>query len=204
MIEIERSPSASYALRDALVSSPDPSAAQKRKVAFSPKIQLIGVVPAISDFTQEEIEANWYTENEFELIRKAYLFIVKLMEKTRPFQDDDEELCSRGLESRTRDGARRRKRDVETAIDAVLSEQERQWEGSFYNAKQLATVYRQATAQACMAAYVRAQKDERIAQELNKPLGYQVSLTPKPSPSKRRSLPYPDRLQRQGSLRSCS
>jgi hypothetical protein len=53
---------------------------------------------------------------------KSILFHCKVMENKRGLLDDDE-MCSRGLESRTRSGAQRRRQQIEASVDTVLCEQ---------------------------------------------------------------------------------
>jgi hypothetical protein len=136
---------------------------RRRSVKFASSAELTQEFPS-ADIREEDKEALWYTQNEYNLIQKSYHFIVKLMENKRGLLDDNE-MCSRGLESRTRAGERRRRQQIEASVDAVLCEQEKQWEQNFLSTRWLAQIYRKSSAQSSMIAYLAAQKDAKAVQD---------------------------------------
>eukprot|EP00934_Nitzschia_sp_Nitz4_P002115 Nitzschia sp. Nitz4//scaffold289_size23394//9758//10390//NITZ4_008477-RA/size23394-processed-gene-0.12-mRNA-1//-1//CDS//3329545822//2115//frame0 len=114
--------------------------------------------------TEDEVSALWYSTDEYRLIKKSQYFALKLMENKEPFPDD-EDLCARGLESRTRNGSRLKRMNIESAWDAVLYEQEKQYNDGRYNTTLLAKIYREATAQCAMTAFLRAKSDSQFVQK---------------------------------------
>ena len=146
-------------------SSPQPvkSRRRPRAVSFAPPSELTQELPD-TEFTLEDMEGMWFSKDEFRLIKQSYRFIVKLMESKQGLLQDEEEedeMCSRGLESKTRVASRRRRQQIEASVDAVLCEQERQWENGYHSIRGLAQVYRQFAAQSSMLAYIAAQKDAK-------------------------------------------
>ncbi len=158
---------------DGMVTSP-PRKTQRRRpsrhdVTFlisDTTIQDTSSSPSLS-LSDDEISLLWYTREEYSLIQKSVSFTVKLMErKDVTIDDDDTELCYRGLESQTRRGSRRKRQNVEVAVDTVLMEQEHQWETNVTDHATLARLYRNACAQCSMEAWLVAQKDAKAASPL--------------------------------------
>jgi hypothetical protein len=154
---------------DGILSSP-PRKAQRtrlsrRSVRFcSSGIPIQQITPSDFSLSDDEISLLWYTKEEYSLMKKAISYTVRLMERTQVgIDDDDDELCPRGLENQTRSGSRRKLQNIEAAIDAVLIEQQRQWELNEFDDTCLARLYRSACAQASMRAWLIAQKDAKLA-----------------------------------------
>jgi hypothetical protein len=124
-----------------------------------------------TQLSEEDTTSLWYTREEYALMKRSSSFIVRQFMVRRngvsvnDDDGDDDELCIRGLEGKTRCGVSRRRKNIEQAIDAVLVEQQRQKEifstcGDIYA---LSRIYRDSTAQCCIEAWVAAQKDARDA-----------------------------------------
>jgi hypothetical protein len=175
-----------------------------RRVTFENKADVVRNIPSIDELPEEDIDSLWYSENEYLLIHKSCVFIVKMMESKRIMQADDDELCTRGLEFKTKAAAKSRRRQVEISIDSVLLEQERQWDEQYDDPKNIAEVYRQATAQSSIAAHLSGQKDAKIVLHQARAGHIICCTTPKASPVKRRDLGLSESLRRQSSLRSFS
>jgi hypothetical protein len=119
---------------------------------------------------EEERISLWYTKEEYALMNHSSSFTVRLMMGSHCKAGsidvaDDEEICTRGLECRTRTGARKRRRNIFTAIDAVILEQERQRDiASFNDIYAIARVYRDASAQCSLDSWLVAQKDAKAVE----------------------------------------
>ncbi|KAL3902377.1 MAG: hypothetical protein SGARI_005867 [Bacillariaceae sp.] len=106
---------------------------------------------------------------EYALMKRASSFTVRLMMTLQHMKRDillehDEEMCTRGLEYKTRGGARQRRQNIQRSLDAVLSEQERQWDCMpVCDPNVIADVYHHVTAQSSMEAWLVAQHDARAA-----------------------------------------
>jgi hypothetical protein len=164
-----------------------------RSVRFASSFDLTEERLSSVELTEKEVEALWFSKAEFRLMQKSYAFIVRLIEYNQGLEDD--EMCSRGLETKTRLGMRRRKQQIEVAVDAVLFEQEKQWKENIYSTRRLAEVYRPYTAQCSMTAYLVAQKDAQETKNQNIPRKVK-SLNPQ------RLAKRPDTLRSQSSVRS--
>jgi len=75
--------------------------------------------------------------------------------------ENEEDHCFRGLEYRTREGARRRQTNKITAITAVLDEQDRQIYEGIWDPEALADVYRQNSAHCIDSAFLLGLRDEQ-------------------------------------------
>ncbi len=109
----------------------------------------------------EEVDVTslWYTEDEYRLFKRALLFIVKLMDTQMKFLEEDEELCPRGLEAKTKVGFKKRKNAIEHAWDVVLAEH--------HSPSRTARLYHEAAASCTMEALLRAKRDEQYVGKLN-------------------------------------
>ena len=102
-------------------------------------------------------------------MKRASSFTVRLMMTLQHMNSGalleyDEEMCTRGLESKTRGGARQKRHNIIRAQDAVFSEQERQLDiRPVCDPNVIASVYHHATAQSSMEAWLVAQKDAQAA-----------------------------------------
>ena len=133
---------------------------RRRSVTFACSNELIQEFP-FDGIQAVDKESLWYTGNEYKLIKSSFFFTVKMMESKHVLLDDNE-MCTRGLESRTRAGTQRKRQHVQTSVDVVLYEQERQWEKNCYSPTRLAKVYRDISAQSSMSAFLAAQKDAKV------------------------------------------
>jgi hypothetical protein len=135
-----------------------------RRVTFENKADIVREIPAsIYELSEEDIESLWYSKNEYCLIQKSCSFIVRMMERKMIILADDAELCTRGLEFKSKAAAKIRRRQVEISIGTVLLEQERQWDEQYDDPKYIAAVCWKVTAKCAMAAYLSGQKDAKIA-----------------------------------------
>ena len=96
---------------------------QKKKVTWNHKVQKKRH-PRLCDMTPEEIESVWYTENDSKIILAIAKVTVKMMMKGEPCDDFD--YCSRGLEGKTPEGAKRRQLNKAKVRKALLEEQDMQ------------------------------------------------------------------------------
>jgi hypothetical protein len=170
------------------------STKRRRSVRFAPPFDLTEERLPSVELTEKDVETLWFSKEEFRLMKKSYAFIVRLIEGKQGREDD--EMCSRGLETKTRLGARRRQQQIEGSVDAVLFEQEKQWEENIYSTRRLAEVYRQYTAQCSMTAYLVAQKDAQETEKQNIPRKAKSFKPPQ------RLAKFPDTLRSQSSVRS--
>ncbi|KAG7359760.1 hypothetical protein IV203_034858 [Nitzschia inconspicua] len=134
-----------------------------RVVSFDKEARIVGHVPTRGELTPEEFTTIWYSKDEFKEMKKEYVPIVKKLAKKLPLDDGEE---GRGLEHKTPRGCKSRQNNRFQAMDAVLDEQERQFEMERKDADYIAQIYRQSSAHCQMNAYLSAKKDAEFVQQM--------------------------------------
>ena len=89
----------------------------------------------------EEIREVWYNDEEYSKIKKGVKATVKKSEKGESI-DEANEITMRGLEGRTKFGARRRKNNKAAALEAVWETQMELWKNSTDHPLMIAAAYR--------------------------------------------------------------
>ena len=107
------------------------------------------------------------TAQDFEAIKASCKATIKLMMSSQQVIED-EELCSRGLEGKTREGAKLRIKNRYKVKHAVLREQEAQRQAGVYNDLFLAEVSQAKTTKCVERALENARNDEREAVEFSR------------------------------------
>jgi len=99
-----------------------------KSVCFSKNVHY-KPIRSIREYEVQEIEALWYTDEEYRRIRENCKSIVRMMMKRGIHEKRSEEkYCGQGLECRTRDGSRERSRNRGAVRYAVIMEQQLQRE----------------------------------------------------------------------------
>jgi hypothetical protein len=124
-----------------------------RAVSFAPSIRY-KPVKHIDDFTDEQIEDIWFTEYDLNVIRADCVATVRHMMYKRAI--DEETDCTRGLEFKTPAGAKFRKNNKQTAIQAVMAEQRSQKSTGVADEEYLSEVYQEASGNSKHAAHLMA------------------------------------------------
>mmetsp|Transcript_176 Transcript_176/g.427 ORF Transcript_176/g.427 Transcript_176/m.427 type:complete len:202 (+) Transcript_176:76-681(+) len=98
----------------------------RRRVRFYPtvKVTLVECIQNLLLNEQQDVSRIWYSQKEFARIRDLMGHDVELLTTGRVVEGD--EYTMRGLESWTRAGYERKRRNKTSALYAVLDEQERQ------------------------------------------------------------------------------
>ncbi|KAL3912361.1 MAG: hypothetical protein SGARI_001198 [Bacillariaceae sp.] len=155
------------------------SSCRPRRTDTSSRTVTFATDPIMTDeyatwLSEDERASMWYSNEEYALMKRASSYIVRIMatlqsmEGGEQFAVYDEELCMRGLEAKTRVGARQRRHNILRAIDTVLSEQERQLDMmDLTDGNAIAQTYHNVTTQSSIEAWLVAQKDARAAKILH-------------------------------------
>lgn len=140
----------------------------KRRVRFEEEVTVMSEVPSRSSLSEADFDLLWYSEGEYSLMTKATSFIAKMMSRNMTIASDDEELCTRGLESLSIQGQREREREVFDSIDSVLWEQYDQQSGRPHSTddEDIARVYKESAAKSVAKAIELAKIDEEIAHRI--------------------------------------
>mmetsp|Transcript_7824 Transcript_7824/g.17053 ORF Transcript_7824/g.17053 Transcript_7824/m.17053 type:complete len:179 (+) Transcript_7824:70-606(+) len=133
------------------------STAVSLRVRFSPRTKVY-LVPHLSDMTAKEIAAVYMTDRDTKATQEDLVNTVKAMRSANRVTDCN--YCSRGVEQlasaqaiNDRQVAKRR------VIDAVLDEQDEQYEAGFYNEAKIAEKARNCSQQAVEVAIKRGASD---------------------------------------------
>jgi hypothetical protein len=94
-----------------------------KRVSFAPDITAMETM-CIDDYTMEEIDRTWYTEEDMlRISEECFLILEKTGEKTSLRKS--ERYCFRGLEPHSKIGSILKNKSRQTAIKLVLEEQQR-------------------------------------------------------------------------------
>jgi hypothetical protein len=117
-------------------------------------------VPHKDDLSEEEKVVVWFQKNEFADIKTAYKQILKAIDSGEELPDAH---AGRGLEDRTVLGKKQFSQNCSDAFNAVLDEQDRQWEEEDADDEAISGIYSEHSIKAAAAAAARAREDECIA-----------------------------------------
>jgi hypothetical protein len=135
--------------------SPNP----KRSITFSPFATVYNVLH-VNDYTDEEIVCARYDAGELETIKKTdVISTLSMMKGGLQIPDENPWYCCRGLESLTREGSTRRRANREKAWNAVLDEQDLQWEKDICEPQAISNAYAELSRDCQDAAVMKAIQD---------------------------------------------
>jgi hypothetical protein len=131
---------------------------EKGVVSFAPSVQ-VRAIPSILAYTEEEMDAIWYTSQDYERIFAIVDRIVDKMEQGVKLKKKD---CPRGLEYMTEQSYIERKRRRRVAIQTVLLDQQSTYRqfGEEQGPYILAKRYSKLSNASRIAARLEAQQDE--------------------------------------------
>ena len=147
---------------DGKQSSSASSASSRRKskeLSFAPSVT-VRCVQHLDDFTNEQVEATWYTPDEFKMMKRDVHITVKMMSRNERLGIDQ---CVRGLEHKTREGRQRRMMNQIESISAVMDEQDLQRLDGTYDDERIARVYKSYTVHCAASAHFHGLSDQRVA-----------------------------------------
>jgi hypothetical protein len=110
----------------------------KKSVSFNERVRSRPFLH-INDYSDEELHATWLNADDMQSIRREIRCTVEMMRWGDTF--DENEYSRSGLEHRTSDGSRIRRENQSAAVNAVLDEQDRQFEGNYLDEQELADIY---------------------------------------------------------------
>lgn len=135
----------------------------KKSVSFQDTITYREICP-LDQISRDEIRSVWYSDDEYAKMKKAVSNTVKKAEKGEAV-DESKGLTMRGLEGRTKFGARRRKNNKAAALDAVWKVQTEFWKKKMDQPLAIAAAYRPHSVHAKYRALESAHTDEIYVNE---------------------------------------
>jgi hypothetical protein len=138
------------------------SSSNKNRVSFARQAAVRRTI-SLEGFTLEELEAAWFTRDEFADIKKSCCRqIIKMGNGERLL---DKKYCSRGLEGHTRLGNMSKSLNRTESIRAVLEEQDWQFdEGRPYDPEAISSAYHRITSSCQLWASSIGLEDQRAAE----------------------------------------
>ena len=156
-------PSSPHTQQGTTTTTNSATAAKKRSpvlVSFAPSV-IVRNVQHLNDISKEEIEATWYTPDEFKELKRDVHITVKMMSRNERLGIDQ---CIRGLEHKTKDGRARRMMNQIESMSAVLDEQDYQLVNNiYYDDERIARVYKSYTIHCAASAHFHGLSDQRVA-----------------------------------------
>jgi len=134
----------------------------KRRVSFATQHDMRNVIRR-DDMTKEDFSSMWYCKDDFKAMKKDYIPTLKKMAKEMPLDQDEE---PRGLEHKTPKGNKKRHKNRLASVDAVLREQDRQWERNRGNQGFISELYMQASAHCQIEASLKAKDDAEYVKRI--------------------------------------
>ena len=131
-----------------------------KKVSFKASVKCRKALH-VNNYSDEEIAATWYNDQEFKVMRKSACMVAKMIEDGTISSED---CCIRGLEHKNKTAARRKRAIRMNASEAVLDEQQCQMQCGMNDDESIAQVYSKFTAESQIEAHERALKDQLEAQ----------------------------------------
>eukprot|EP00545_Synedropsis_sp_CCMP1620_P008328 CAMPEP_0119003834 /NCGR_PEP_ID=MMETSP1176-20130426/793_1 /TAXON_ID=265551 /ORGANISM="Synedropsis recta cf, Strain CCMP1620" /LENGTH=220 /DNA_ID=CAMNT_0006955471 /DNA_START=33 /DNA_END=695 /DNA_ORIENTATION=+ len=134
---------------------------KKKKVSFN-KLVFVRETLHIANYEHEEKRNTWFTKTEMRNIKVGMAATLRAI-LSGEYQGDDDRHCARGLEFRSRAGARKRKENKLMALEAVLKEQDDQYDDGIVNPTAISVVYQQVSLRPRISAHERGMNDEIAA-----------------------------------------
>jgi len=135
----------------------------KRSVTFSHK-KHIKKIPHLNNLSDQIIDDCWWSPEDYEEFKASFQYLVFMMDSGEEKVENDEE-TTRGLEFRTQEGAWERFEHKRDAYNAVLDEQDRQWNRNADDPQKISELYEEVCAQCQTAACGRGSGDENDIKE---------------------------------------
>jgi hypothetical protein len=133
-----------------------------RHVHFDNKVHQ-RTIACVNDYSREEIERTWFLPEESFQIHQRCIKEIMMLEKGIKLKG--KKYCARGLENSTSQAQLAKKQNRRDAYDAVLDEQEEQYENDDdYDDEAIAELYHEVAFSCHMWAHVVGMQDQRAAE----------------------------------------
>mmetsp|Transcript_9893 Transcript_9893/g.15857 ORF Transcript_9893/g.15857 Transcript_9893/m.15857 type:complete len:197 (-) Transcript_9893:286-876(-) len=140
---------------------------RRRSVTFSMESNTEIAYLHRNDYSSRERLDSWFTNDEFDQMKRDRQMIIKRTEKPNGQEDEENtlEFCMRGLEWKTKEGRRNRYLEWESVVISVLDEQDLQMQKGIVEEDVIAYLCEMNTRQSITKAHQRGLRD---AQEASK------------------------------------
>jgi hypothetical protein len=131
-----------------------------KSVQFKDTTTFREILP-LSEISDDEMAEVWYNEDDYAEIKGHVTDTIRRVSNGEPVGEEDG-YCMRGLEGRTKFGARRRKNNKAKALDAVWTTQVKLWKQRIDNPLVIAAAYKPHSTNAKYPAISVAHDDEKF------------------------------------------
>jgi hypothetical protein len=135
---------------------------QRRTLSFSSTVDVHEVLH-VREFSLDEIRSSWYSNKEIKAMKKRNKRIAAQSEK----ENDANDYCLRGLETKTVRGSSQKRQRKSTAREAVFLEQRRQQEQGVEDPEAIAEAYYDCTDYCQATAHMMGLRDALMAPNNN-------------------------------------
>ena len=155
-----------FDLMKALGSRSSRSNKSKKKsskaITISDDEPIVHFIERVDELSSDERSQIWLTQGDYREIKSSSFETVAMMNIAEALDSScDSSVCTRGLESRTYEGSRLRRKIHRTAIFVVLDEQDRQRVEGEENVEALADIARQSSYPSRKSASEIGREDEK-------------------------------------------
>ena len=137
----------------------------ERRVSFVPLVKVFHVLSHV-DYTDEELRSSWFDTDEMEQMKRNARTEADLVD-SGILQRDTDFVAVRGIECRTREGIRRKKKHRKNAYAAVFFELECQIEDGVFDDDMLREAYEMYSETCAFLAHTVGKQDEAEALKIN-------------------------------------
>jgi hypothetical protein len=159
------SPLARSGRKSLRIGVPKTGTRSPRSMSFSSKIEVVPV-PHANDLSEEEFAATWLNEDDYKQIKQTYKATARMMMRGEVFPEDDEHMCSRGLESKTKSAGHPRHHQKNRVSMSLLKAQDFQRREGLYDPLYLAELYAEYSRSDCLLAEARGILDEEAVRQI--------------------------------------
>jgi len=139
-----------------------PMSSRKSLVRFSKQQPQVQTIVSREDYSASEVNACWYSPEEKSTMYEGYEKMVMRMEQgKRPKKNT----TYRGLENFSETNSAQLDEIVHACIDAVMDEQDRQWQEDVFDWNNFREISLEVSEQSAFLAYKMAEYDEREARK---------------------------------------
>ena len=132
-------------------SAPKTGTRSRRSVSFSSSIEEV-LVTHLNGISEEDFVSTWMTGDDYKQIKQTYKATARMMMRGEVFPEDDEHMCSRGLESKTKNNPHWRHHQTDRVRKSVLKAQDFQRKESLNDPLYLAELYAAYSQPGCLFA----------------------------------------------------
>jgi hypothetical protein len=137
----------------------------QRSVSFSSNIEVV-TAPHVNGLSDEDFAATWWTEDDYKQIKQTYKATARMMMRGEVFPEDDEHMCSRGLESKTKSGGNRRHHRKDRVSISLLKAQDFQRREGLHDPLYLAELYAAYSRPGCLLAEAQGILDQEAVRQI--------------------------------------